>query len=174
MTGYGKAVAQLEGGNLTVEIRSLNAKSAEISLKTSLVPKDKDIAVRRTIADALVRGTIDVFLTWEPTVAVTAGRINTDVVKDYCRQLEPVTGTSAPDPAVLASILRFPDVLESGKKDFINEENWQLVEAAFDQCLKKVDEYRLREGRYLSRQTHSRSLRRDRIDGSRENRSRPG
>ena len=54
MTGYGKAVAQLEGGNLTVEIRSLNAKSAEISLKTSLVPKDKDIAVRRTISDALV------------------------------------------------------------------------------------------------------------------------
>ena len=156
MTGYGKAVAQLEGGNLTVEIRSLNAKSAEISLKTSLVPKDKDIAVRRTIADALVRGTIDVFLTWEPTVAVTAGRINTDVVKDYCRQLEPVTGTLAPDPAVLASILRFPDVLESGKKDFINEENWQLVEAAFDQCLKKVDEYRLREGEALKKDVTSR------------------
>ncbi len=156
MTGYGKAVAQLEGGNLTVEIRSLNAKSAEISLKTSLVPKDKDIAVRRTIADALVRGTIDVFLTWEPTVAVTAGRINTDVVKDYCRQLEPVTGTSAPDPAVLASILRFPDVLESGKKDFINEENWQLVQAAFDECLKKVDEYRLREGEALKKDVTSR------------------
>ena len=156
MTGYGKAVAQLEGGNLTVEIRSLNAKSADVSLKTSLVPKDKDIAVRRMVADALVRGTIDVFLTWEPTVAVTAGKINTDVVKDYCRQLEPVTGTSEPDPAILASILRFPDVLDSVKKDFINEENWPLVEAAFSECLKKVDEYRVREGEALKKDVTSR------------------
>ena len=149
MTGYGKAVAQLEGGNLTVEIRSLNAKSADVSLKTSLIPKDKDLVVRRKIADALVRGTIDVFLTWEPTASVAASRINTDLVADYCRQLEPVLGTSTPDPAVLASILRFPDVLDSGKKDLITEENWPVVEAAFDECLRKVDEYRIHEGEAL-------------------------
>ncbi|MBO4469084.1 MAG: YicC family protein [Bacteroidales bacterium] len=149
MTGYGKAVAQLEGGNLTVEIRSLNAKSADVSLKTSLIPKDKDIAVRRKVADVLVRGTIDVFLTWEPTAAVAASRINTDLVADYCRQLEPVLGSSSPDPAVLASILRFPDVLDAGRKDLITEENWPLVEAAFDECLRKVDEYRIHEGEAL-------------------------
>ena len=149
MTGYGKAVAQLEGGNLTVEIRSLNAKSADVSLKTSLIPKDKDLVVRRKIADALVRGTIDVFLTWEPTASVAASKINTDLVADYCRQLEPVLGTSTPDPAVLASILRFPDVLDSGKKDLITEENWPVVEAAFDECLRKVDEYRIHEGEAL-------------------------
>ena len=149
MTGYGKAVAQLEGGNLTVEIRSLNAKSADISLKTSLIPKDKDLVVRRKVADALVRGTIDVFLTWEPTAAITASRINTDLVADYCRQLEPVLGSSTPDPAVLASILRFPDVLDAGKKDVITEENWPLVETAFDECLRKVDEYRIHEGEAL-------------------------
>ena len=149
MTGYGKAVAQLEGGNLTVEIRTLNAKSADVSLKTSLIPKDKDLVVRRKIADALVRGTIDVFLTWEPTASVAASKINTDLVADYCRQLEPVLGTSTPDPAVLASILRFPDVLDSGKKDLITEENWPVVEAAFDECLRKVDEYRIHEGEAL-------------------------
>ena len=149
MTGYGKAVAQLEGGNLTVEIRTLNAKSADVSLKTSLIPKDKDLVVRRKVADALVRGTIDVFLTWEPTAAITASRINTDLVADYCRQLEPVLGSSTPDPAVLASILRFPDVLDAGKKDVITEENWPLVEAAFDECLRKVDEYRIHEGEAL-------------------------
>ncbi len=149
MTGYGKAVAQLEGGNLTVEIRSLNAKSADISLKTSLIPKDKDLVVRRKVADALVRGAIDVFLTWEPTVDASASKINTALVADYCRQLEPVLGASAKDPAVLASILRFPDVVDAGKKDFITEENWPVVEAAFDECLRKVDEYRIHEGEAL-------------------------
>ena len=156
MTGYGKAVAQLEGGNLTVEIRSLNAKSADVSLKTSLIPKDKDILVRRKVADALVRGTIDVFLTWEPTAAVAASRINTDLVADYRRQLEAVLGSSATDPAVLASILRFPDVLDSGKKDLITEENWPVVEAAFDECLRKVDEYRIHEGEALHKDIVSR------------------
>ena len=149
MTGYGKAVAQLEGGNLTVEIRSLNAKSADISLKTSLIPKDKDLVVRRKVADALVRGTIDVFLTWEPTVDASAGKINTALVADYCRQLEPVLGPQSKDPAVLASILRFPDVVDAGKKDFITEDNWPVVEAAFDECLRKVDEYRIHEGEAL-------------------------
>ena len=132
-----------------MEIRTLNAKSADVSLKTSLIPKDKDLVVRRKIADALVRGTIDVFLTWEPTASVAASKINTDLVADYCRQLEPVLGTSTPDPAVLASILRFPDVLDSGKKDLITEENWPVVEVAFDECLRKVDEYRVHEGEAL-------------------------
>ena len=149
MTGYGKAVAQLEGGNLTVEIRTLNGKNAEVNLKTSLIPKDKDIEIRRKIADALVRGTIDVFLTWEPNAATTAGRINADLVRDYCRQLEPVLGSAEPDPAVLAAILRFPDVTESKRQDIITEGNWPLVEAAFDECLSKVDEYRLHEGEAL-------------------------
>ena len=43
MTGYGKSEAQLENGKLTVEIRSVNGKNADISIKTSLLPKEKDI-----------------------------------------------------------------------------------------------------------------------------------
>ena len=152
MTGYGKAVAQLAGGNLTVEIRSLNAKSADVSLKTSLIPKDKDIAVRRRIADALVRGTIDVFLTWEPTAAASAGTVNAELVREYYRQISAVRadmGAGGSDDSILAAILRFPDVVDSGKKDFITEENWPVVEAAFDECLAMVDQYRIHEGEAL-------------------------
>ena len=47
MTGYGKAEAILENGKLTVEIRTLNGKSCDISLKSYLLPKDKDLAVRQ-------------------------------------------------------------------------------------------------------------------------------
>ena len=56
MTGYGKAETMLESGKITVEIRSLNGKTADISIKTSLLPKDKEIAVRDKIANALQRG----------------------------------------------------------------------------------------------------------------------
>ncbi len=64
MTGYGKAEALLEGGKLTVEFRSVNGKNADIGIKTSLLPKDKEMPLRKKIADRLQRGTIDLFLSW--------------------------------------------------------------------------------------------------------------
>ena len=72
MTGYGKAETMLESGKITVEIRSLNGKTADISIKTSLLPKDKEIAVRHKIANALQRGNIDFFMTYEPNAAENA------------------------------------------------------------------------------------------------------
>ena len=65
MTGYGKAEAQLSSGKLTLEIRTLNGKSADINIKTSLLPKDKELEVRKLLADKLVRGTIDLYATFE-------------------------------------------------------------------------------------------------------------
>ena len=81
MTGYGKAEAQLKTGKLTVEIRTLNAKSADINIKTPLLPKDKDIPVRKKLADRLQRGTIDYFLTLEAAGADSVRPINTDALK---------------------------------------------------------------------------------------------
>ena len=65
MTGYGKAIAELTKGKLTIEIRTLNGKTADVSIKSSLLPKDKELAARAMISSALQRGTIDVYLTWE-------------------------------------------------------------------------------------------------------------
>ena len=70
MTGYGKAEASLTGGKLTVEIRTLNGKSADINIKTSLLPKDKELMVRQKLAERLHRGTIDFFLNFEANAAV--------------------------------------------------------------------------------------------------------
>ena len=79
MTGYGKSEANLENGKLTLEIRTLNSKSCDICIKTFLLPKEKDLMVRKKIADALQRGTIDVFLTWEPKASDSAKQFNKDM-----------------------------------------------------------------------------------------------
>ena len=50
MTGYGKAFANLENGKLTVEIRTLNSKNADINLKSGLLPKDKELGIMAKIA----------------------------------------------------------------------------------------------------------------------------
>ncbi len=157
MTGYGKAEALLSGGKLTVEIRTLNGKSADINLKTTLLPKDKEIGLRQKIAQVLQRGTIDVFVTWEPNAAENARTINGDLVEAYFRQIRDIYGqcahdgvliggTPVSDSLVLASILRFPDVLDIKKADIITEENWPLVDAAFDAALAAVEAFRIQEG----------------------------
>lgn len=167
MTGYGKAEALLENGKLTVEIRTLNGKSADINLKTTLLPKDKEIGLRQKIAQVLQRGTIDVFLTWEPNAAENAKTVNGDLVEAYFRQIRDIYlrcakdgvligGTSVSDSLVLASILRFPDVLDVKKADIITEENWPLVDAAFDVALAAVEAFRSQEGAVLYKDVTSR------------------
>ena len=147
MTGYGKAEVVLAAGKLTVEIRTLNSKSADISIKSSLLPKDKDLLIRQKIADKLVRGTIDVYLNFEANAAETAKVVDAALVKDYCRQIADIRGEVSEE--VFASVLRFPDVIASKKDEIITEANWPEVEAAFDAALEEVDKYRKHEGEAL-------------------------
>ena len=158
MTGYGKAEAILEGGKLTVELRSVNGKSADISLKTSLLPKDKEIEIRKKIAEVLQRGTIDMFLTWEPNAAESAKTVNIDLAKEYYSQISAlgreIGAVNLPlqDPNyLLATLLRMPDVIDSRKQDVITADNWPVVEKAIDKAIATIDDYRAREGEALYR-----------------------
>lgn len=159
MTGYGKAEAQLKTGKLTVEIRTLNAKSADINIKTPLLPKDKDIPVRKKLADRLQRGTIDFFLTLEAAGADSVRPINTDALKAYYNQVlqlrQELPGFIAPgdesNSELLASLLRLPDVVDAKKVDAISDEEWPVVEAAIDEALDHLQQFRSQEGAVLYR-----------------------
>ena len=156
MTGYGKAEVLLEAGKVTVEIRSLNGKTADISLKTSLLPKDKEIAVRKKIADELQRGNIDMFMTFEPNAAENAKKINMDLAVQYYQQIEELAkkvGTSSlqinnPND-LIATILRMPEVMDAKKQDVITDENWPLVEACINEAIANINAFRAQEGEVL-------------------------
>ena len=156
MTGYGKAEAILETGKVTVEIRSLNGKTADIGIKTSMLPKDKEIAVRKKIADELQRGNIDMFMTFEPNVADSAKKINMELAVQYYQQIAELAkqvGTSSiqinnPND-LIATILRMPEVMDARKQDVITDENWSLVEACIDEALKNINAFRAQEGEVL-------------------------
>lgn len=152
MTGYGKAEAKLSNGTLTIEIRTLNSKSAEINLRSFLLPKDKDLEIRQRIAARLKRGNIDVFLTWEGCAADAAKEINLDIARSYFAQSSELAREMGVDPAspeLLCSILRMPDVVETKKSDIVSDEEWPLVSAAFDSCLDAVESFRSTEGASL-------------------------
>ena len=164
MTGYGKAEAILETGKITVEVRSLNGKTADISIKTSILPKDKEMVVRHKIADALTRGNIDFFVTFEPNAADSAKKINMDLAMEYYQQISELgkkiqeknesrigaenLWTQNPND-LLAMIIRMPEVMDAKKQDVITEENWPVVEACIDEALRNINAFRGQEGEIL-------------------------
>ena len=156
MTGYGKAEALLETGKITVEVRSLNGKTADISIKTSMLPKDKEMAVRQKIASELTRGNIDFFVTFEPNAADNAKKINMELAMEYYQQVSElgdrigaVNLWSKNPNDLLALLLRMPEVMDAKKQDVITEENWPAVEACIDEALKNINAFRSHEGEVL-------------------------
>ncbi len=149
MTGYGKAEACLESGKITIEIRTLNGKTADVNIKSSLLPKDKELLVRQKLADRLHRGTIDFFVTYEANAVSSAKHINADLAESYFRQISELgdrLGLKTDSALYLNSIIRFPDVIDNTRQDVITSENWAAVEAAIDEAISNTCDYRSREG----------------------------
>ena len=167
MTGYGKAEAVLETGKLTIEIKTLNGKNSDANIKTQLLPKDKELLVRQKLAESLVRGTIDFFLTWEPG-AGSAKQVNPVLVKEYFGQMKEIRNNltsyraanfgdqARMDNELLTSIMRFPDVMDNSRQDVVTEENWPVVEKAVKEAIKAVNDYRSKEGEALYKDVTSR------------------
>ena len=152
MTGYGKAEASLGNGKLTVEIRTLNGKTADVNIKTPLLPKDKELIIRQKLAEKLHRGTIDFYLTFEANAVGSARKINAELAREYFMQIAEIgrsLGISSDSALYMNTILRFPDIIDTGRQDIITEENWGAVEEAIDTALARTEEYREREGAAL-------------------------
>ena len=152
MTGYGKGIAELSTGRLTLEIRTLNGKNCDINIKSALLPKDRELEVRKTLTERLQRGTADLLLTFEPKTGTAARRIDAALVEDYFRQVYDIggkVGIAMPKAEYLAAILRFPDIFEGGKQEAIPEGEWPAVQAALEAALDARDAFRSREGAAL-------------------------
>lgn len=158
MTGYGKAEAAVKGGKVTVEIRSLNAKSADISVKSQILPKEHEMEVRKKLSERLLRGTIDLYVNFVAEGECASTPVDTALAASLLRQMEEVIGAS--DPSVRATlmnaILRLPDVVNAKKTDIITETEWPAVASAIDEAIEALDAFRSREGAALHKDVTAR------------------
>ena len=159
MTGYGKAETTLESGKLCVEIRSLNGKTADISIKTQLLPKDKEMEVRKMIAAELQRGNIDLFMTYEPNDVDAAKNIHANVLSGYYRQMKSIADGLGIDGLegrdIILGAMKFPDVIDNQKADIINDDNWPAVDSCIREAVSRLNEFRSTEGAVLYRDVTS-------------------
>ncbi|MCF0164508.1 MAG: YicC family protein [Bacteroidales bacterium] len=150
MTGYGRSECTIGNCKYICEIRSLNGKNADIGLKTSIVPMDKEIELRKYIVAEAGRGSIDLFISTEVAEDAQSRTINANVFKGYISQLESIAeGVSSCDPSIVASVLRLPDVIDS-KKAAMTDDEWKILESAIKDAVSNLLSFREREGKILA------------------------
>lgn len=146
MTGYGKAVLQLPTKKVTIEIKSLNSKNLDLNARMPSIYREKELAIRKILADKLVRGKVDFSIYVEATAEDTSTQINTPVVKQYIEQLKNVVDGDEID--MLKMAVRFPDALNTVREE-INENEWKSIEAEIHHAIEDLNNYRLNEGKVL-------------------------
>ena len=155
MTGYGKAECLIGRDKYTVELRSVNGKNADISLKSSLIPRGKEPEIRRYLAAELGRGSIDLFITLRRDPASEAVRpVNGDLLQGYytgVREALDAMGVSLSDEALLPGLLKLPDVLAKPEETEFSEADWAVLEGCIHEAVAALKAFRAREGESLRR-----------------------
>ena len=149
MTGYGKAVLQLPTKKVTIEIKSLNSKNLDLNVRIPSYYKEKELAVRKKLASALVRGKIDFSIYVEMTSDETSTKVNKSVVKQYIEQLRNTIDTGrASDVVLLEMAIRMPDALTTEREE-LDENEWDLINQNIDIAITEIVQYRIDEAASL-------------------------
>ncbi|GAB3909554.1 YicC family protein [Mucilaginibacter boryungensis] len=147
MTGYGTASFDSGTTKYTVEIKSLNSKFLELSLRIPKNFSDKEFQLRTECNKQIERGKVNLSINVEKTDAtVKAAGINTQLLKQYFDQLKAVSiDLNEPSGNLLQLALGLPDVVRFDE-DSVSEEEWKIVEKTFQQALKNFQQFRADEG----------------------------
>lgn len=152
MTGYGKAVAELPNKKITIEIKSLNSKQFDLFTRLPLIYREKEIALRNTLASRLERGKVDLSLNVEVISKNVSSKIDHQVVGQYHREISDmaVELNISPPQEWFSLLLRLPDVMKQ-EADALDEGEWDTIEEAVIQAVEEVIAFRKQEGEMLTR-----------------------
>lgn len=149
MTGYGKAVLQLPTKKVTVEIKSLNSKSLDLNVRIPSYYKEKELDVRKKLANELVRGKVDFSIFVEMTADETETTVNHGVVKQYMQQLRNVVQTGvSEDLELLKMAIHMPDALKTEREE-LDENEWTRINKTINEAIKEIVQYRIDEAAAL-------------------------
>ena len=151
MTGFGKGEAVYGDKKFRVELRSLNSKQLDLSIKLPGKYRAAEAEVRNIITRELQRGKVDCFISVESAVAETSAHINTEAFKAYADELRRVcteTSLKIDDSALMQSLLRLPDVVTTEEREVSAEEVATIVEAARSAAA-ELNAFRVQEGAIL-------------------------
>ena len=126
MTGYGKATVSFNEKKINVEIKSLNSKALDLSVRIAPLYREKEMEIRNLISKSLERGKVDFSLWIEKEATEAATPINAALMNAYYEQFKQITSTTGiPMPEDLfTTLLRMPDVMTKVDVQELDDEEW--------------------------------------------------
>jgi len=152
MTGFGQARLEAENYTLTVELKSLNSKSLDLSLRLPRFLMEKELEIRNLIGKALVRGKVNLSIEFASNKAAkTKNRINQALLEAYYRELEEAADNLQADKSELFRLaLQMPDVMEMGEAEDTETLTWEQVLPVLQEAIKNMNQFRQTEGKALT------------------------
>ena len=151
MTGFGKAEATCEKKKITVELRSLNSKQLDLSVKMPPLYREAEFEIRNILNKSLQRGKVELFVSVESTEVATAATIDKKLFRAYLCQLNDAltySGIDASYDALVPAIVKMPNVLATDSVSVSDEERSALIKAV-GEAVERLNAFREQEGAVL-------------------------
>jgi uncharacterized protein (TIGR00255 family) len=150
MTGYGIASYDSGKTKYTVEIKSLNSKFLELSLRLPKIFSEKEFQLRNDCSKQIDRGKVNLSINVEQANSnVKAAGIDRELLKHYYNQLKSVSDElNEPGGNLLQLALGLPEVVKY-EEDTVSDDEWKLVEKTFQQAMTAFQQFRSDEGNVL-------------------------
>ncbi len=148
MTGYGKTEVLLATKKISLEIKALNSKNLDLNVRMPSLYKEKELNIRKSIAQLVGRGKLECSIYIEQTGIEASASLNADVIKKYMAELEGLVPNEPIEHLKMA--VKLPEVLKTEKED-LDPAEWQTIEKALTETLLKFNAYRTDEGVSLAK-----------------------
>jgi len=150
MTGFGKSSLQLASKKITVEVKSLNSKGLDLSVRIPSVYREMELGLRNEVAARLERGKIDLSVYIEMTGEQTSTKINVPIVQAYMQQMKAVL-PQADETELMKMAVRMPDALKTEREE-IDENDWIEIQQVIQEALANIAQFRVDEGASLHKE----------------------
>jgi len=150
MTGFGKATCEYNNKKIVIEVKSLNSKQLDVSIKIPNLYREKELEIRNEISQKLERGKIDFSLFIENVGKETTTQFNQAIIEGYYQQINNLSeylGINPPNNW-FDLFLRLPDSLKTDISE-LDEEEWQTVKKAMQQAFDELVAFRVQEGKAI-------------------------
>ena len=151
MTGFGKAEVVVNGKTFTAEIRSLNSKQLDLSLKMPAAFRELENEIRSIVSKRVIRGKVDLAISVVSTEVATASRIDKPLFAAYIKQMNEAlayAGVAVEYEAIIPTVMKMPNVIQTDTAEASDNEKsaiLTIVEGAID----KLEAFRQQEGAIL-------------------------
>jgi uncharacterized protein (TIGR00255 family) len=149
MTGFGRAERMVGDKTFLVELKALNGKQFELSLKLPPLLKSFEFDIRQRLQESLIRGTVECVVVIKQNGTAKPVVINTDLIRSYYKQLTELSQELGIDTqSIMSSLLRLPEVVTPGT-DQLQEEEFTGFLSVLQEAMDALNKHRLEEGKVL-------------------------